>query len=109
MKYAIQYQRMHDGTTNLLIYNKKKQAENNYTMIEDLLKNVDNEKATQNDYDFVMEDIFNDAIDVQEVDYRTLTEVIKDFGYQINNNGYVSTIIENVRIINFNQSVCLYV
>lgn len=100
MKYAIDYRNMHTGIHGLLLYPTKNHAE----AICQCLNNTKNNE----DFPEILEDIFKNAPDaIEEVDFRNLTEVMKDVTYSTNENGLVHSITNNIRIINFNQSLDL--
>lgn len=100
MKYGVKYQNYLKGYYGVVIFDKKKDAENCYDSLE-VLWNTD-KKIDNDTLDLMYESTFIDAIgQEEEFSYKDLeNDVIKDFVFTVNNNGYVSRKTENLRIVN---------
>ena len=108
MKHAIDYRNMHTGIHGLVLFNNEKTAEELYTSCKIAEQNHPDSEPI--DYDQLLIDLFeNESCGViEEVNFRTLTKILKEHPYSINVNGRVQTVTEDINIINFNQSVDLY-
>jgi len=101
MKYAINYRNMHTGIHGLILFDTRSSADSNLKYIK---KCKDTEDQLQ--YDQMLFDVFEkkSCALVQELNYRVLKDVMKNFVYSINGKGKVRPVSDNVRFINCDSS-----
>lgn len=95
MKYAIDYRNMNTGVHGLIFFDRESCANKWLSILN---------------YD---EDTFQCCLDVsvaivEEVQFRTLEKIMKNLEYNVNVDGKIERKVDNVKIINYEKSVDVY-
>lgn len=103
MKYAIKLHNMLKGNYEIAIFNKRKEAELAFALLEDL---ENNDELEGDELTVAYEDALHDSIAYEDdFGYKQLrsmigkNDIIKDFSYSINTNGHVTTTVSNIRFV----------
>lgn len=100
MIYGVKYQNYLKGYYGVVLFEKEKDAESCYNSLE-VLWNTD-KQIDDDTLSSMYESTLIDSIgQEEEFSYKDLeNNIIKDFEFTTNNNGYVSVKVENLRIVN---------
>jgi hypothetical protein len=98
MKFAIDYRSMHTAIHGLFIYEEQEKCEDALEVLQNI-ENVTNEE----EYQFLIDEATKNIYTCEEeIHYGIIDKnrFIKNMKYYVNNNGYVSPEIDNIRVLN---------
>lgn len=101
MLYGIDYRSFRTAIHGLLLYKEREEA----FKAASVLRRIDNcEVKSDIDCFQLAQGCFNDAYAlIEEIDFRRITENMKDVSFSVNHKGFISTETDDVEVINIGR------